>query len=135
MKQIWQDTTFTVSALTQPISVTVDGNEIYRGVLSSYPGEDSVSTLLNRICEPFLEMDYPAISGVTTHSKAYRVFTVKDWSGNTLGTQDFIYDWSYEEWKRILTNPINGHLDPRMRLFYSMFNSTTINISVHTEVL
>lgn len=135
MIQIWKDTEFTVSALTQPISVTVDGNEIYRGILSSYPGEDSVSTLLNRICEPFLEMDYPATSGVTKHGKAYRIFTVKDWSGNTLGTQDFIYDWSYEDFRPVLSRPVNGRMDCRMRLPYTMWSTSTINIRIDIKPL
>ena len=136
MRQIWNDTDFTLSGQTRPVRITVDGKEIFRGVLNAYPNEEDVSMLINKVCEPFLEMDYPENTGVTSHPKAYRVFTVEDWSGNTLGSQDFIYDWSYEAWRPVMSDPVNGKLDPRMRLLYTMWMSAAGDVNVNfTEIL
>lgn len=133
MRQIWNDTDFTLSGQERPVRITVDGKEIFRGVLNAYPNEEAVNMLINKICEPFLEIDYPERTGVTSHPKAYRVFMVEDWSGNTLGSQDFIYDWSYETWRPVLSKPVNGKLDPRMRLPYTMWNSTDAEIVINVE--
>lgn len=136
MRQIWNDTDFTLSGQTRPVRITVDGKEIFRGVLNAYPNEEDVSMLINKVCEPFLEMDYPASTGVTKHGMAYKVFNVEDWSGNTLGSQDFIYDWSYETWRPVMSNPVNGKLDPRMRLPYTMWMSAAGDVNVNfTEIL
>lgn len=130
MKQIWNDTDFTLTGTSRPVRITVDGKEIFKGVLSAYPNEDEVNMLINKVCEPFLEMDYPANTGVTSHPKAYRIFRVEDWDGNLLGTQDFIYDWSYEAFRPVLSKPVNGKLDPRMRLPYTMWRSEAGNVDV-----
>lgn len=135
MKQIWNDTDFTLTGTYRPVRITVDGKEIYKGVLSAYPNEDEVNMLINKVCEPFLEIDYPANTGVTSHPKAYRVFRVEDWDGNLLGTQDFIYDWSYEVWKPVMSKPVNGHLDCRMRMPFSMWRSIGGNIDVNIDHL
>lgn len=132
MRQIWNDTDFTLSGQTRPVRITVDGKEIFRGVLNAYPNEEDVSMLINKVCEPFLEIDYPENTGVTSHPEAYRIFTVEDWSGNTLGSQDFIYDWSYETWRPVMSNPVNGKLDPRMRLPYTMWRSAAGSVDIDT---
>ncbi len=130
MKQIWNDTNFTLAGASRPVRITVDGKEIFKGVLSAYPNEDEVNMLINKVCEPFLEMDYPANTGVTSHPKAYRIFRVEDWDGNLLGTQDFIYDWSYEDFRPVLSKPVNGKLDCRMRLPYTMWRSEAADIDI-----
>lgn len=130
MRQIWQDTDFTLAGTERPVRITVDGGEIYRGVLSALPNEEDVSTRINRLCEPFLGIDYPENTGVTRHPEAYRVFTVEDWDGNLLGTQDFIYDWSYEDFRPVLSRPVNGKLDPRMRLPYTMWRTEAGNVEI-----
>lgn len=130
MKQIWNDTDFTLTGTSRPVRITVDGKEIYKGVLNAYPNEDEVNMLINKVCEPFLEIDYPENTGVTSHPEAYRVFTVEDWDGNLLGTQDFIYDWSYEAFRPVMSKPVNGKLDCRMRLPYTMWRSEAADIDI-----
>lgn len=130
MKQIWNDTDFTLTGTSRPVRITVDGKEIYKGVLNAYPNEDDVNMLINKVCEPFLKMDYPENTGVTSHPEAYRVFRVEDWDGNLLGTQDFIYDWSYEAFRPVLSKPVNGKLDPRMRLPYTMWRSEAGDVEI-----
>ena len=133
MYQIWKDIYFSANTTELPIRVITGGKTIYEGVLSTYPNETQVRTLLNKICAPYLSMNYPANSGVTSHPEAYKTFTVQDFSGNTLDSKDFIYDWSYEGFNEILSKPVNGHLDPRMRLFYTMYRSTAGNITVNVS--
>lgn len=133
MEQIWKDKVFSAATDTLPIEISVDGETIYKGTLSSFPGSTEVKTQLNRLCESFLSIEYPEASGVTAHPEALRTFIVSDNSGNTLTSVDFIYDWSYEDFRPVLSNPVNGHLDSRMRVPYTLWSGDNGDITIHTE--
>ena len=131
MQQIWKDTSFTSTLDTLPFTIQVDGETIYEGVLSKMPGKNEVSMNVNKLCESSLGLDFPETTGVTSHPEAYRVFSIVDSGGTTLATRDFIYDWSYEDFRPVLSSPVNGHIDCRMRLPYTMYRSTAGAVDVN----
>lgn len=133
MQQIWKDTAFTSSANTLPFTIQVDGETIYDGVLSKMPGKNEASMNVNKLCESSLGLNFPEATGVTSHPEAYRVFSIVDSGGTTLETRDFIYDWSYEDFRPVLSRPVNGHIDSRMRLPYTMWRSAAGNITIEYE--
>ena len=132
MQQIWKDTAFTSSANTLPFTIQVDGETIYDGVLSKMPGKNEVSMNVNKLCESSLGLNFPEATGVTSHPEAYRVFSIVDSGGTTLETRDFIYDWSYEDFRPVLSRPVNGHIDSRMLLPYTMWRSAAGTVDVYT---
>ena len=109
MQQIWKDTSFTSTLDTLPFTIWVDGENIYEGVLSKMPGNNEVSMNVNKLCESSLGLDFPENTGVTSHPEAYRVFSIVDSGGTTLATRDFIYDWSYEDFRPVLSSPVNEY--------------------------
>lgn len=128
MIPIWRDCVYTGSTGFQ-YSVRVGGETIADGVLSPYP-DGIVRLPINRIAENYLSSDLDFSDGVHTHPDAARTFSLC--SGDTVvATYDFILDWGYSDvpaGNYTLSNPINGHLDSRMKLLYSTYNTIPRNI-------
>lgn len=124
MEAIWKDRVTSFSAST-PYVIEADGVGVFSGRCDMQPNGDCC-ILSNKACQYYLHQDFPAGSGVQRNADACKTFVFKDFSGNTLATEQFIYDWSYEDevfGHNVLSSPVNGHLDSRMRLMWSAFNS------------
>ena len=106
-----------------------DGVVLHTGYASSYPGGGMVSINVNQLVEEYLSPEFDGdISEVddevVTNPKAYGVFNITDEGGNEYETYGFLGDWSYVDgWsgqtRHLMSQPINGHLDPRMKLMCS----------------
>ena len=123
MKQIWKDTALTLSASTN-YTIETDGKVVFSGRCDMQP-DGTCEILTNKACQYWVRQDYPEFAGVTQHHEALRKFTIKGELGETLASEEFMYDWSYEDKNasaETLSNPVNGVLDPRMRMMFTSFN-------------
>lgn len=123
MKQIWKDTALVLSASTN-YTIETDGNVVFSGRCDMQP-DGTCEILTNKACQYWVGQDYPEYDGVTEHRGALRRFIIRGELGETLATEDFMYDWSYEDIASssvTLSMPVNGILDPRMKMFVSTYN-------------
>ena len=129
MTPIWQDIKL-ASSPEQHMDFYVTkgegGEVVFEGRVDKVPGESNFIPS-NDICKDFLKMEYPADTGVTVHPDACGYFGFYRKSDNAqVGGIEFIYDWSYERTPvfayNILTKPINGHADPRMKMFVTSYS-------------
>ena len=118
--------------------VIEDGNTdiLYEGRVDKLPGE-SLYIHANKVCETLLDMYFPETTGVTQHPEAAKSFIFLDADLDyhvSILDADFINDWSYEDVeyeKTIMSQPINGHLDPRMKLFITTYNASANKLIVN----
>lgn len=123
MKAIWKDDAMTFTGST-PYQIVSDGEVLFTGRVDEMP-DGTCEVLANKMCQYYVHQNFPANSGVNVNSEACRVFAFKDLEGATLGTEEYICDWSYEDTvyeKNVLSKPVNGHLDPRMKLMWSAYS-------------
>ena len=150
---IWKDTYFHTSSSTLNYSIVdyVTGQAIHTGFTKKMPIYTGITTDINNKVEEYLNPlfdniqygnDFLAIiSDVLTESNAYKEYAVTDSQTNTvLENYGFLYEWSYEEnWTGQtgynMSNPINGHADPRMKLFFGIYNTgqTDYNYDIDDE--
>ena len=128
MIPIWKDTLYTGTTGFE-YSVVCDGETLAEGVLSTHP-DGVVRFPINRIAENHLENDIDFNTEINNHTKALRTFHLM--SGVTeVASYIFISDWSYSDvpvGNYTLSNPINGHMDSRMKLLYTTYNNVPRNI-------
>lgn len=145
MNPIWKDITYTAQVPASGLEIIIrEGSTvIYQGLIHTLP--DGLSDFcINRICEHLLDTELPdfrAMTDNTVHNdNAYKIFTAYSVNGGTetlIGTYSFLNDWSYEEYgngDRALSNPINGHMDSRMKLLYTAFRNNTGSNICYDEI-
>ena len=99
---IYKDTIFEYTGNTLEYSIDMNGLTIFQGKAYIAPGDDSIKININRICENYLNNDavdeilVNRIFGSQTAYDAFKTFAIKDSSGNTLETYDFLYYYDYE---------------------------------------
>lgn len=127
---VYIDDGYSTSAATLDYRILKDGVEIERG--RAYGDDFPICVYLNRVAQAYLSNEFPTGSGVTSDSGACGLFTIMDMSGNTLYSQTYINGWA-GTFSNPLSKPINGHLDKRMRFFYTVYSGTTGNIVINTQ--
>lgn len=128
MTAIWNDTEYQFPDDELSYTIESDGNVLYQGRAYKFPDADSGSVLVNKVCKEYLYTEFPSLTGTTTHSGMTGTFTLKNDSGTTLGTYDFINDWNYDD-KSYSANtnmniPINGHLAANMYVFSTDYKTS-----------
>ena len=134
-KPIWKDYPLQVSGGTYVIKEYVGGSWVTRRTFHALanPRGNADVCVNNMLCND-LKTGYPSVTGVTTHSDAWRRYECQ--TGATTGATEafnFCQDWSWEDWdgeQRTLSCPINGHADMRQRLFRSRFGELSENIEI-----
>ena len=134
----WKDIDLTLGTNAIDFTIKKDGEWLHSGRAVAYPSENVAKLNINHFFEEDLNPEFgsdirEADDDVVTNPDAYGEFEVRDENDGLLEKYCVLYDWSYEDnWtgqtKYIMTNPINGHLDPRMRLMCSMFNTSETSI-------
>lgn len=134
MKAIWKDSAIQFSASTNYV-IEAAGQGVYSGRCDMLP-DGSCEVLSNKLCQYYVYQDFPLETGVNVNANACKTFVFKDFSGNTVGSDDYICDWSYEDIEfahNTLSKPVNGHLDPRMRLLFSAYNESPRDMEFTTD--
>ena len=125
----WQDIFYETTADSLVYSVLYLGEEIFYGRAVKNPSAASLRINITKICRDWLEAQVPSFSDGLYQGLNYGVFDLVDENLNTLGQYGFLFNWDYEsQWdgsQFVMSNPINGRMDSRMMLFYSVFEDTT----------
>lgn len=131
---IWKDTNYAVSSANSPYEYSIDlktGRQItvngttqdevitvFNGKAYVRPGDDYIQININHIAQDYLDTDLIDLRGISSNTSyisanAYRQFYLKNSSGSTVQTFNFLNDWSYEDLNLngdvTLSEPINGH--------------------------
>ena len=149
--QIWKDISFDtqLDVLDYFIADGSTGEIVHTGYAKRIPGETGVTIDVNRIVEEYLNPNFEnivyaddilsIISEVVPNPEAYKNYTINDAATSAvIETFGLLYDWSYEDaWNGEngynMSNPINGHCDPRMKIFISMGNTAETSYDWNIE--
>ncbi len=137
---IWKDVSYTASTSPLKYTISVDDNEIFNGIAYARPGNEYVIFNINKICQNWVGSDLPDIRtfrGAYTHTDAFKTFVLKNDSGTTLETYNFLYDWSYDDYftgqTASLNKPINGKSAYGQLVFNTSFNGSAVTTTVSTD--
>ena len=132
---IWLDTYYIGDSYVGEYSIILDGKEIYKGKARAKPNEEYYKINVARICQDYLSSSLPDIREMDDDTfaatNAVRYFTLLI-EGEAKVTYMFLYNWNYCFDPLPLKNPdrnafpcsipINGHLDPRMKMLITYFS-------------
>lgn len=105
-----------------------DNTTIFRGRVFSPDSQHLALIDINKVAKDYLEVSVPVLTAttVTQHPDAFATFNC----GRGFEIEQFFIrqDYSGEPWTgadKELSEPINGHVDPRQKILYSAFNNST----------
>ena len=130
-KFIWEDTPYTYSGNTLEWYVTVAGEKVFESVSTSFPGESGLTIYVNRLIEDWYECEpFDVANGM--HDGNLLDVNLYDSTDTLLESYRFIFssDGEWDGGDVLLSEPINGHLDPRAKFFMTYYanSAKTINI-------
>ena len=131
VKNVWIDDAYDYSGQTLHYRIKKDGFTIVEEEASAR--DFPIKIYLNRVAQAYLESTFPENSGVTQDKGAYAEFALVEMSGDTESRT--LYAVTYinayaGEFRTAMTNPVNGHADPRQRIFYTSYNNSGTTITV-----
>lgn len=143
----YQDAIYATSAETLEYVIKRGDEYIFRGLARKAPGADYNYINVGEICRQYLSNqmpDFRLFSGNTVVQSAmtqtfnlYSVTLEREYVGveeyeeivteTLLDTFEFLFNWDYSvaEWDgayMLLSDPVNGHLDCRMKAMYSTYS-------------
>ena len=131
---VWVDDAYDYSGQTLHYRIKMNGTTIAEEKASAR--DFPIKIYLNRVAQAYLESTFPENSGVTQDTGASAEFSIVEMSGDTetnvLYEQTYSVQYSYK-WGLVLglmTYPINGHADPRQRLFFTSYNNDNTTITI-----
>ena len=113
-----------------------DGTVLYQGLSVKRPGESSNTIRINDICADYMRVPPPTFDEGLTPSTVYTFSIIKSVNGSSWGIADsvqFIPDWSYDYssvQRTVLSDPVNGVLDPRQVLLWSTSQTGMITVTI-----
>lgn len=138
---IWKDRIVTLAASGAYADFEIRQNNAAGALLFSgrsypRPGETAIKARINGVCASYLGAPLPDFGNRYTPMQVSETFVTLV-GGVTKDTITFVNDWSYNPTKTwtsgsILSDPINGELDPRQTLFFSVLSgTTTVNVTIY----
>lgn len=127
---IWKDTFYTY--LGSSVQYTINesgGTTLFSGIAYAYPGSNSCSINVNRICENYLQQTFPYTTGgsVSEQSEAAKTFELYDIYHTKLTDFRFYYNWGYEDITgTTLSRPVNQHVVKGMHLYNTEISGDNI---------
>lgn len=132
VRSINEDVAYTATTSPLEWQILCDGNVIATGVSERRPDQEHVTIYPNRIVEDYLHSEFPVEDGVTKDWEACKEFTLADSGGTVLETYVF-YDGSVPVTGEIINEPVNGHCDPRQRIYLTRLGDTYGSIVVTND--
>lgn len=144
---IWKDT-FYYAAHTDVFRYSIknaDGVNIYYGKAYCAPGDGGPYVQVNKICQNYLRQNLgdfrELFNSIRENEGAYADFSLcgvnesdPDSESVELMNYRFLFDWAGAwtgEGAYTMTEPINGHIDPRMWLMYTEYNKVPREVTVN----
>ncbi len=113
-------------------TISIDVSEFVRNYMATYAEDEGLFVNFDRE-----DTSYNALRTEPKKAGTVRFQSFSGEPGTTLETYSFIDIWddSVDEFSgdKVLSNPINGHLDPRAIFFYTIYKSQPGTIEVDTE--
>lgn len=141
-RSIWEDTYFTISGINiYNYSMAYNGNIVYSGKAYKAPGSSTIDINVMTICKDYIHQsieDFRELDDdVVANDGAYGIWTLCDEFGvgimNWVVLYNYTNDWTGQT-SYMMTEPINGHVDPRMLFFVTKYR-TDSNVSVNPATL
>ena len=130
-KFIWEDTPYEYSGNTLEWYLSVGGQKVMEGTSVSFPQETGVTIYVNRLVDDWFEGEAMDVSN-GMHAGNMLDVELRDSGDTLLESYRFVYasDGEWDGDDVMLSDPINGHLDPRAKFFMTYYanSATTINI-------
>lgn len=123
------DDGYSTSADTLDYRITYNGVEIERG--RAYGRDFPIMVYLNRVASEFLKSSFPEGYDVVPDEGACGVFAVTDMNGVVLYQQTYVNGYEGTLGNGVLSEPINGHADPRMRIFYGAYKNSSSSVVIN----
>lgn len=140
---IWKDIYYNTPDSILDYQLKEGDDVIHTGYSKRMPDKTGVTISINTRVEEYLNNDFHTDirdieDEVVLNEDAYKEYDMYT-NSNVVETYGLLYDWSYEDvWtgqtEYVMTNTINGHLDPRMKLMFTMFNTGMTAIDVGSLV-
>ena len=136
-RPLWKDTYYKIYDKTEfEYTLALNSVTVYTGRAKKAPDEESIVINVNKICQDFLHQsisDLRALDNdVVENEGAYGIWSLCDEFGAELHSWVFLCqyddDWTGETVYN-MSEPINGHLDPRMKMMATMYNSGITSVS------
>lgn len=114
-----------------------DSSILYQGLAVRRPGESSNIIRINDICADYMRVPPPTFDEKLIPATVYTFLIIKSVNGSSWSLVEavqFIPDWSYDyssSRPAVLSNPVNGVLDPRQTILWSTSQTDTITVSIN----
>ena len=155
----YSDAFFASSADTMEYVIKQGDTYIFRGIAIKAPGADYAYIDVGKICKQYLDNNLPDFRDfndqITRLPNALQKFTLSSvqhiiiWTGTDTYLDDvteqveeiysFLFNWDYEGTAynegMPLSDPVNGHMDCRMKLIYTQYSETTVKDFYVTPLL
>ena len=155
----YSDAFFASSADTMEYVIKQGDTYIFRGIAVKAPGADYAYIDVGKICRQYLDNNLPDFRDfndqITRLPNALQKFTLSSvqhiiiWTGADTYLDDvteqveeiynFLFNWDYEGTAynegMPLSDPVNGHMDCRMKLIYTQYGETTVKDFYVTPLL
>lgn len=137
---IWKDFIAELSGTYRIVS-TATGNTIYSGYAVAKPGDTYAQVRINDICADYLENVLPSLTHRDVTALAMGTFKVQMRVPGPQGYQwvdlyspQFYNDWSYDYDHNPsvsgISFPINGHIDARQPILFSVYDKAQVNVTL-----
>ena len=138
---IYKDYFYTASKASLEYYIVADGKVIFRGKSWRNPDTGLVKINIGDIVRDYMGFDLPDFRPlddvVTRQEDAYKVFELYDANGVKIDEYKVLFDW-YGEWngeQKVLSNPIDGVLDPRMKILWTVFGPEAFDVIMESGPL
>lgn len=156
----YSDAFFASSADTMEYVIKQGDTYIFRGIAVKAPGADYAYIDVGKICRQYLDNNLPDFRDfndqITRLPNAFQKFTLSSvqhiiiWTGADTYLDDvteqveeiynFLFNWDYEgtgadNEGMPLSDPVNGHMDCRMKLIYTQYGETAVKDFYVTPLL
>lgn len=135
---IWKDYYIDLGAKYSVHFRILGGSSIlYEGLAVRRPGESSNIIRINDICADYMRVPPPTFDEKLIPSTVYTFLIIKSVNGSSwsrVESVQFIPDWSYDYssvQRTVLSDPVNGVLDPRQVILWSTSQTDTITVSIN----
>ena len=131
---IWKDYVVSFGNVAEAdYSIYVGSDQIFSGHAVRRPDEAQLTVRINDVCADYLAHVLPSVTALTAvNDPAAVTFTVKNGSGTTIDTVQFVADWSFDHGHSVsvLADPVNGRVSAAQALVASVLSTSAVSATL-----